>query len=333
MVAYLVVQELDEVGRESNARWRVSPLTLTSTFVTAANNLAAATCGASKISGGGIDRQYYEGDIVNSTVAALAGSDVRANWALTSQSTGARPSKQKLHSPILTGNIVAGSFIRGLLSSTAWAAYVTALGAADFGWLDNFGNASPVLLGAVSTVRGVVAPREKTAVTPTPYRGGHLVTHIEDSQGEGANMRIRVTPLTLTSAWETAALALISATYGTGLISSAGYVRAFLEQDILTSPIAAQANTNVRRKWVAKAKSTGHASFQFNIGAPQVGGNLVSGDQVIADLNSTEWAGFLTALLATNLHWISNAGDATPALLGATSNAVARKNPRERVRG
>jgi hypothetical protein len=332
MTAYLVVEQIDPTNRSSAARWRVSPLTLTANFVTAANAMAPTLAGSAAVSAGGIPRMYYEGDIISSTVDPISDADVRGNWALTSQTTGNRPSKQKIAAPYLTGNIAPGTFIRALLSSTAWAAYIAAATDADFGLLDNFGNASPVLLGAVATVRQTVAPREKTVPVPTPRLGGHLVTSIRDSQGQGGNFRIRVTPLTLTSTWVTAAQAVLAAVYGSAAVSHAGYVRAYLEQDILTSPIAAQPNTNVRFKWVMKARATGHPSFQMNIAAPLVAGNLVAGEEIIADLNSTEWVAFLATLTATHLGWISNDGTASPIAVGATSAAVARKNPRQRVR-
>lgn len=332
MPAYLVVEEIDSVKRTATARWRINPLSLTSAFVTAANAVPPVMCGAAKVSSGGVPRMYYEGDLVHALTPALANSDVRGDWALTSQSTGARPSKQKIHAPLLSGNLAPGSLVRALLSSTAWAAYVAALESTDFKWLDNFGNAAPVLLGGISTVRARVAPREKTTVAPTPTYGGHLVISIRDAQNQGANFRICVTQLTLDSAWSTAALALIAATYGTGKVSRAGYVRVFLEQDILTTPIAPQAETNVRFKWVMKSEAGTEAPFEQNIACPLVDGNLVSGDQIIADKNSAEWTALIAALTATDLGWLSNKGTASPAVIGATSAAVPRKNPRERVR-
>lgn len=123
---------------------------------------------------------------------------------------------------------------------------------------------------------------------------------VRDSKGKPGRLRIPVTEGTVPVAYETYADTLAASLFGSGLMSIGGITAAKLVMALTTTPISAQAGSEVRNKWQASMLIGSVPSLRLSFPASNPDPALVvSGSQIIADLSNADFSNVLTNLLNT----------------------------------
>jgi hypothetical protein len=121
---------------------------------------------------------------------------------------------------------------------------------------------------------------------------------VRDGKGKPGRVRIPVNGGTVPTAYQTYAGAVAGVMFGAGLMSTGGFIADNLVIPIGTTPVAPQAESEIRNKWQATMQITGPDIFRFSVPAANPDAALiVSGSQIVADLTNTVFSDVLAALI------------------------------------
>lgn len=159
----------------------------------------------------------------------------------------------------------------------------------------------------------------------------YLVFDVVDIHGMTSPWRMRITDVAPDSDVVTMATALAAAAFGATKPSQGGYSNVRLEIDGLLSPLAPQADSDVRQNWQLGIVDVSEAVFRLGLPARNDAIALyATGSKVLANLSAATWVALDTALIGVTVPILNTkTGDDAGSIIRGIASVRSRKRPRE----